>query len=1167
MCDSEKPIVALVKKNIKDLIAKLSVDDYVVQPEIIDSIIALANNYLNKPSNNYASQAIKHSDFEAAYVRPLQLYCLALHLSLHCSEVNGSVTQANQKIAELIKQYVSDQFKKDIELTFTELQELRARLKGIQDAQPRTPQIITKALKELFITLIEKAFSLSCYIKNEQLVKYAFIGLGSLSRSEMTPYSDLEFGLLITNQKQAATFEKIVRLLHLLVISLGQTPVDDKLFTSEMEIKLKPYFKNKLFMPRGFSFDSACRTPLGNQPFNYETAKFKLLGTVDELLSFVVDDEWFANDFRFFSQLSQADFITGNKEVYDDYQSGLRQYLSEKNDSKNKKILKTYQYNLTALAPHLKTVGDYEATLKNYNITMQKALPEDLSFSLKHEFYRFVERTIDALHLYYYSELAIRDRNAELTTQLKIDDLCQAGQLNLTLASKLKQLLNLIFKYRCIVYQYYQGQIENIHLKHEPLKKFLPEQHSTGQPLYTVIGQELIQHYGFICDFYDRAKQFIGFCKQRSGVSPWLSEPYELRYSNLREIAENAYTEKDDEKAKCLYQDLIKIPNQENKHHDHQRLGKIYLRLFEFEQAVVQFEEAYKYLESNQYSKLNKPEKLRLLVKYKLLAGIAQYKQAMASDEGVENSYKTAIGYYKQSFQVSEKLLRKLKNLNANFQEKKSTDISYFYCESKEGAVQLAALGYHLSQCHLGLADYYFIQNKLKISDYEIAKEYFKLYKSEFSKLKPEQLKKLQVYLDIANSNPKENYLKNLAERTHTDSFKRVLNKRINHYKFNMSQLTNESKFASIRLKLQEQLLECRAMLTSKEPAADGKITRPYSPQFFTSSSQQIPLLNPDKILEYKHIFSEFIEEKKQAAKVYKPAYPSQRTIDRIIRELGALQKKINALTNDSTPRILKDNIDLIDNLLGSASGEPPFNDLVDKLRNQHLTFWKGVVIEQYMAKLQIKKIPCDQHNLSPILTRIKTNMREEQRYTESPSAYCYYHYLLEQSRAELNLKDDIALIFTHLAEAGIYLNRDDNDRQELVDSIKPLMLGQAADNCILLFLTPALHLLQIEQTYECDKPYTIDYLITKSKYENLPLYLLKICWLGADFSNDTKLRLFQFKNKVYKNSLCELIENIFLQVYPQQELEQGINEILSTLRNIAFSSADNTPSKFSNRS
>ncbi len=245
--------------------------------------------------------------------------------------------------------------------------------KPIQDILP----FLTASYKKLLGSLILDAQGLL----GTPPVQWACIGMGSMARGEMCPYSDLEFAFLIgkKTEENLGYFRTLAELVELKVINLGETlfPIFGRLF-GESSPQASP-------TPSGFALDSGGNTPLGKPGF------YELIDTPKGLVQFL-SVEWMEADIIVTNALSSVCYISGDVSLFHTYQA-------DKEDQLNTTDGWT-RFTGTPFREKL-AMKLLEGHLKEFKPDLSKRKQEINAFGIKKELYRPLQFLLGGLKLFY----------------------------------------------------------------------------------------------------------------------------------------------------------------------------------------------------------------------------------------------------------------------------------------------------------------------------------------------------------------------------------------------------------------------------------------------------------------------------------------------------------------------------------------------------------------------------------------------------------------------------------------------------------------------------------------------------------------------------------------------------------------------------------------------
>ena len=353
------------------------------------------------------------------------------------------------------------------------IQESRKQLNDIrktaQDSHQngKSIQEILFYMTQDFIQLLRDLISQTQELLPPAPVKWAAMGMGSMSRGEMCPYSDIEFAFLVEKDSQKALdyFRKLSKTLELKIINLGETKFP--VFGGEFDSPT----------PDGFCMDVGGNTPLG------VTGVYELIGSPKTLAQFQTV-QWMDRSIILPNAMSHVCFIAGKERLIADYnkeKAKVQDLIDKKATDKNSNVL-----SLRLLRGHVEEFAP--------NLSKEK---EDTSaFGIKKELYRPFQEIIGSLALFYQLKAK--------TTFTRIDELITLGIFTSEGGENLNKAITHVLKLRLQAHLFYQNEEE--YLCH-------PEEGKPLDPHFMYFNQESIEilHevYRILIPFHRCSKEFL----------------------------------------------------------------------------------------------------------------------------------------------------------------------------------------------------------------------------------------------------------------------------------------------------------------------------------------------------------------------------------------------------------------------------------------------------------------------------------------------------------------------------------------------------------------------------------------------------------------------------------------------------------------------------------
>jgi len=162
--------------------------------------------------------------------------------------------------------------------------------------------------------------------------KSAVVGMGSLAREEITPYSDFEHIILLevqANNEHLEYYRWFSVIFHTLILNLQETiiPSLNIMYLNDKTCELGDWFFDSY--TSGVSFDGmmphACKFPLGRSQFTERKPwKTELIKPVNEMVEYLSSDISLKNGYHLSDILMQTCFIYGDQNVHEEFEKAIQ---------------------------------------------------------------------------------------------------------------------------------------------------------------------------------------------------------------------------------------------------------------------------------------------------------------------------------------------------------------------------------------------------------------------------------------------------------------------------------------------------------------------------------------------------------------------------------------------------------------------------------------------------------------------------------------------------------------------------------------------------------------------------------------------------------------------------------------------------------------------------
>jgi len=201
---------------------------------------------------------------------------------------------------------------------------------------------LQKEIYEWYCNLMKRVMDHCASLVGPAPCSYALVGMGSLARKEITPYSDFEHIILLEEGVQKRKdynsileyFRWVSTIFNIVLVNLGETivPCAALPYLNKSGNKNYNWFYD-VFTKRGITIDGmfahASKFPLGRSGASAKPWKTELIKPVSKMLKYLSGNESLKNGYHLSDILTCTCFISGDLSIHESFETGVKSNLDK----------------------------------------------------------------------------------------------------------------------------------------------------------------------------------------------------------------------------------------------------------------------------------------------------------------------------------------------------------------------------------------------------------------------------------------------------------------------------------------------------------------------------------------------------------------------------------------------------------------------------------------------------------------------------------------------------------------------------------------------------------------------------------------------------------------------------------------------------------------------